>query len=196
MNYKHLIKPVAVLALFCGAPVLQAQILGGGAGGGLGGSLGGTLGGGMGSIGGMGQGNANGTLGGSLERTGELRRHATGAVDRTRETTGHVRDRVATTRDTVQNTASVGDRMESPGSVNTARQCRGQCRRQRQRFAVGCDRRGEWRRERKCGRRPHRIARFREGCSARSQHAGHTFCSGCAAGVAQPCRRWQWQWHG
>ena len=27
MNIKHLIKPVAVLALFCGAPVLQAQIL-------------------------------------------------------------------------------------------------------------------------------------------------------------------------
>ena len=99
MNYKHLIKPVAVLALFCGAPVLQAQILGGGAGGGLGGSLGGTLGGGMGSIGGMGQGNANGTLGGSLERTGELRRHATGTVDRTRETTGHVRDRVVTSRE-------------------------------------------------------------------------------------------------
>ena len=188
MNYKHLIKPVAVLALFCGAPVLQAQILGGGAGGGLGGSLGGTLGGGMGSIGGMGQGNANGALGGSLERTGELRRHATGAVDRTRETTGHVRDRVATTRDTVQNTGVLRDERHR-GRREHGRQCRGQCRRQRQRFAVGCDRRREWRRERQCGGRPHRIARFREGCSAGSQHAGHAFCSGRAAGVAQPCRR-------
>ena len=72
MNIKHLIKPVAVLAVICGAPVLQAQILGGGAGGGLGGSLGGTLGSGMGSVGGMGQGGMNGALGGSLERTGTL----------------------------------------------------------------------------------------------------------------------------
>ena len=120
MNYKYLIKPVAVLALFCGAPVLQAQILGGGAGGGLGGSLGGTLGGGMGSIGGMGQGNANGTLGGSLERTGELRRHATGAVDSTRDITRHVRDRVGSTRDTVQNTASSASNGIAGGVGNAA----------------------------------------------------------------------------
>ena len=91
-----MIKPVAVFALICGAPLLQAQVLGGGAGGGLGGSLGGTLGGGMGSIGGMGQGSANGALGGSLDHSDTLRRHATGALDRTRETTGRVRDRVAT----------------------------------------------------------------------------------------------------
>ena len=65
MNIKHLIKPVAVLAFVCGAPVLQAQVLGGNAGGGLGGSLGGTLGGGMGSVGGMGQGNGTGAIGGS-----------------------------------------------------------------------------------------------------------------------------------
>ena len=45
MNFKHLIKPVAAFALICGAPLLQAQVLGGGATGGLGGTLGGSLGG-------------------------------------------------------------------------------------------------------------------------------------------------------
>ena len=96
MNIKHLIKPVAVLAFVCGAPALHAQILGGNAGGGLGGSLGGTLGGGMGSIGGMGQGNGTGAIGGGIDRTDALRRHATGAVERTRDATGNVRDRVST----------------------------------------------------------------------------------------------------
>ena len=55
MNFKTFIKPVAAFALICGAPLLQAQVLGGGATGGLGGNLGGTLGNGMGSIGGNGQ---------------------------------------------------------------------------------------------------------------------------------------------
>src|SRR3982750_1648937 len=106
MNFKYLIRPVAVLALFCGAPVLQAQILGGNAAGGLGGSPGGTLGGGMGSIGGMGQGNANGALGGGIDGTDTLRRHTSSAVERTRDTTGRVRDRVSTTHDTAQSAAS------------------------------------------------------------------------------------------
>ena len=37
MNFKTFIKPVAAFALICGAPLLQAQVLGGGATGGLGG---------------------------------------------------------------------------------------------------------------------------------------------------------------
>ena len=86
---KYFIKSAAAFALICGAPLLQAQVLGGGATGGLGGSLGGTLGGGMGSVGGMG--NAGGTLGGSLDHGDTLRRHASGAVDRTRETTGRAK---------------------------------------------------------------------------------------------------------
>ena len=106
MNFKYLIKPVAAFALICGAPLLQAQVLGGGATGGLGGTLGGTLGGGTGSIGGMGQGGVGGTLGGSLDHGDTLRRHATGTVDRTREISGRVRDRAASTRDTVQGTAA------------------------------------------------------------------------------------------
>src|SRR5688500_19852962 len=97
MNKSFFIKPVVAFALICGAPLLQAQVLGGNAGGALGGGLGGTLGGGMGSIGGMGQGSANGALGGSIDRTDTLRRHTSGTLERTRETTGQVRDRVSST---------------------------------------------------------------------------------------------------
>jgi hypothetical protein len=75
MNFKNLIRPMAAFALICGAPLVQAQVLGGGATGGLGGAVGGTLGGGMGSIGGNGQGNAGGTLGGTLDHGDTLRRH-------------------------------------------------------------------------------------------------------------------------
>src|SRR5215510_11328629 len=100
------IKTVAVLALICGAPLIQAQVLGGGAAGGLGGNLGGTLGNGMGSIGGNGQGSLGGTLGGSLDHGDTLRRHTTGAVDRTREVGGRARERAAGTRDVITGTAS------------------------------------------------------------------------------------------
>ncbi len=166
MNYKHLIKPVAVLALFCGAPVLQAQVLGGGAGGGLGGSLGGTLGAAWVPVGGMGQGNANGALGGSLERTDELRRHTTGAVDRTRETTGRVRDRVSdharhgaghcfrsglvVQRDSHWRGQWCRKRCRECGDEwhRRQRQHRGQCRGRRERFAV----RYHWSRQRRCSR--------------------------------------------
>jgi hypothetical protein len=85
MKFKYSIKPVAVFALICGAPLLQAQVLGGNATGGLGGGLGGTLSGAGGSIGGMGQGNVGGSIGGTLDHGDTLRRHATGTVDRTRE---------------------------------------------------------------------------------------------------------------
>ena len=85
MNFKNFIKPVAAFALICGAPLVEAQVLGGGATGGLGGSLGGALGGGMGSIGGNGQGSLGGTLGGGLDHGDTLRRHTTGAVERTLE---------------------------------------------------------------------------------------------------------------
>ena len=68
---------LAVFALICGAPLIQAQVLGGGAAGGLGGGLNGTLGGGMGSIGGAGNGAASGSLGGGLDGTGTLRRTTT-----------------------------------------------------------------------------------------------------------------------
>ncbi len=104
MNFKTFIKPVAAFALICGAPLIQAQVLGGGATGGLGGAVGGTLGGGMGSIGGTGQGNAGGTLGGTLDHGDTLRRHTSGAVDRTRDTGSRVRDRATSTRDTVSGT--------------------------------------------------------------------------------------------
>ena len=106
MNFKTFIKPVAAFALICGAPMLQAQVLGGGATGGLGGNLGGTLGNGMGSIGGNGQGSMGGTLGGSLDHGDMLRRHTTGAVDRAHETGGRVRDRASGTRDAVAGTAT------------------------------------------------------------------------------------------
>src|SRR5688572_3712578 len=104
MNFKQLMKPLAAFALVCGAPLIQAQVLGGGgATGGLGGNLGGSLGGSMGnsagSIGGMGQGGATGTLGGTLDHGDTLRRTGRGAIDRTRDTTGRVRDRAAATRD-------------------------------------------------------------------------------------------------
>src|SRR5688572_21753275 len=105
MNFKTFSKPfvkaIAAFALVCGAPLIQAQVLGGGAAGGLGGGLNGTLGRGMGSIGGAGQGDASGALGGGLDGAGTLRRTTSGAVDHTRETTGRVRDRAASTRDTV-----------------------------------------------------------------------------------------------
>src|SRR5687767_6068818 len=108
--FKSIIKPMAAVALICGAPLIQAQVLGGGATGGLGGSLGGTLGNGMGSVGGMGQGNVGGTLGGSLDHGDTLRRTSSGAVERTRDTTRRARqgvtDRAATTRDTAQGTLS------------------------------------------------------------------------------------------
>src|SRR5262245_1589803 len=97
--FKSIIKPVAAFALICGAPLIQAQVLGGGATGGLGGGLGGTLGNGMGSVNGMGHGGIDGTLSGGLDHGDTLRRHASGAVERTRETTGRVKDRAATTRD-------------------------------------------------------------------------------------------------
>src|SRR3954465_3254760 len=97
---KNFIKLIAACALIIGAPLVEAQVLGGGATGGLGGNLGGTLGNGMGSIGGNGQGSMDGTLGGNLEHGAPLRRHTTGAVDRTRDVGGRVRDRAAGTRDT------------------------------------------------------------------------------------------------
>lgn len=100
MNIKHLIKPVALLAIVCGAPA-HAQLLGGNAGGGLGGSLGSTLGSGMGSIGGAGQGNATGAITSGIDRNDELRRHTTGAVERTRETTRRARDRASSPATTV-----------------------------------------------------------------------------------------------
>src|ERR1043165_267924 len=99
-------KAIVTIQLVGSAPVIHAQVLGGGAGGGLGGNLGGTLGGGMGSIGGMGQGGMNGTLGGPFCHGDALRRTGSGALDRTREAGGRVRDRAAGTRDTVQGAAS------------------------------------------------------------------------------------------
>jgi hypothetical protein len=103
---KNIIKSLAAFALIGGAPLLQAQVLGGGATGGLGGNLGGTLGNGMGSIGGSGQGSMGGTLGGTFDHGDTLRRHTTGAVDRTRETGGRVRDRASGTRDVITGTGS------------------------------------------------------------------------------------------
>src|SRR3954465_9579179 len=101
---KALIKSAVAFALVCGAPLIQAQVLGGG--GGLGGNLGGTLGGGMGSIGGMGQGSMNGTLGGTFDHGDTLRRAGSDTLERTRDAGGRVRDRAAGTRDTVQGAAS------------------------------------------------------------------------------------------
>ena len=110
MNFKNSIKTIAVFALICGAPLLQAQVLGGNATGGLGGGLGGTLSGAGGSLGGMGQGNVGGSIGGTFDHGDTLRRHATGTVDRTREIGGEVRqgasDRASSTRDTAQGAAS------------------------------------------------------------------------------------------
>src|SRR3954465_5402844 len=97
MNFKHVIKPVAAFALLCGAPLLQAQVLGGGAAGGLGGNLGGTLGSGMGS--------ATGSIGGTFDR-GDTLGGARGAVDRTRDTGRRVKDRAMNNRETAQTTAS------------------------------------------------------------------------------------------
>src|SRR5215510_1207297 len=105
MNFisKPLVQAMAVFALVSGAPLIQAQVLGGGATGGLGGNLGGTLGGGMGSIGGAGHGNMGGTLGGSLDHADTLhRRTSSRAVERSRDVGGRVRDRAAGTRDTVR----------------------------------------------------------------------------------------------
>jgi hypothetical protein len=72
---KNFLKSLAAFALICGAPLVQAQVLGGGATGGLGGNLGGTLGTGMGS--GMGTlgGNGQGSLAGTLGRQPRSRRH-------------------------------------------------------------------------------------------------------------------------
>ena len=78
MNFTF--KTLAALAVFCGAPLLHAQVLGGGATGGLGGNLGGTLGGGMGSIAAQGHGNVGGTLGGAFDHGDTVRRAATGTV--------------------------------------------------------------------------------------------------------------------
>ena len=83
-------------------------------------TLGGTLGDGLGSIGGSGQGNIGGTLGGSLDAGDTLRRHTSGAVDRTRETGGRVRDRATSTRDTVAGTAIVGRVFRAGGQVSGA----------------------------------------------------------------------------
>src|SRR4051812_6500950 len=88
-------KSIVSIALVCGAPLIQAQVLGGGATGGLGGSLGGTLGGGMGSIGGMGQGGVDGAFGGTFDHGDTLRRTGSGALERTRDVGGRVRDRAA-----------------------------------------------------------------------------------------------------
>src|SRR4051795_5506187 len=89
-------KSVVTMALVCGAPLIQAQVLGGGAGGGLGGGLGGALGGGMGSLGGMGHGGIDGSIGGTIDHGDTLRRTSSGAIDRTRDATGRVRDRATT----------------------------------------------------------------------------------------------------
>ena len=110
MNLKNYIKPMAAFALICGAPLLQAQVLGGGLGGGLNGAMGGTLGNGMGSLGGNGQGsvggNLGGDMGGALDHGDALRRHAGGAVERTRDMGSRAHDRVSSTRDAVGGTAS------------------------------------------------------------------------------------------
>src|SRR6478752_7463163 len=95
-------KTIAVLALICGAPLLQAQVLGGNAAGGLGGGLGGTLGSGMGSMSGNGQGAFGGNLGGTFDHGDALRRHAGNAVDRTRDVGSRVHDRADNTRSAAQ----------------------------------------------------------------------------------------------
>jgi len=139
MNFKNFIKPVAAFALICGAPLLQAQVLGGGATGGLGGNLGGTLGNGMGSIGGNGQGSMGGTLGGSLDHGDMLRRHTTGAVDRAHETGGRVRDRASGTRDAVAGTAtSAASTATSSAQGQVSGAANGQCHRLGAEAGGGC----------------------------------------------------------
>ena len=105
MNFKTFIKPVAAFALICGAPLIQAQVLGGGATGGLGGAWAARWA-------------VAWDPSAAMARATRVARWAArsitatrcvarpGAVDRTRETGGRVRDRAASTRDTVRGTAS------------------------------------------------------------------------------------------
>jgi len=112
MNQKFL-KSAVAFALVCGAPLLQAQVLGGGAGGALGGGLGGSLGGGIGTLGGSGNGSMNGALDGSLGGLAHgdtLRRAGAHAVERTREIVNDAGQRAhegaARSRDTAQGAAT------------------------------------------------------------------------------------------